>query len=381
MFERDLAKPIRIKEVLNNCRNTVAELINSKPREIIFTGSGTESINLAIQGIARANKNKGKHVITSETEHHAVLETCEYLEKEEGFEVTYLKPDKFGMITAEQVKNSIKDDTILITIIYANNEVGTINPIKKISEIAKEAKILFHTDACQAGGILDIDVKELNVNLMTLNGSKIYGPKGTGILYVKTGTKIKPLIFGGGQEFGLRSGTENIPGIIGFTKALELSQDEKQPEFERLTELRDYLVKEILEKISNSVLNGHPTKRLPNNVNISFLNVEGEALLLYLNEYGVCASSGSACTSKTLDPSHVLISMGTPYELAHGSLRFTLGKKTTKEDLDKVIEVLPGIVKILRVISPFNQKMEDFVQPEIQLEVQQDQQIMRVKGN
>tara|TARA_Y100000310_G_C20630654_1_gene788450 strand:- start:311 stop:1534 length:1224 start_codon:yes stop_codon:yes gene_type:complete len=360
---------IRIKEALSNCRNTVAGLINCRPREVIFTGSGTESINMAIQGIVRAQKSKGKHIITSETEHHAVLETCEYLEKE-GFEVTYLKPDQQGMITAEQVKEVIREDTILISIIYANNEVGTINPIKEIAQVAKEAKVVFHTDACQAGGVLDIDVKNLGVNLMTLNGSKIYGPKGTGILFVKMGTSIKPLIFGGGQEFGLRSGTENIPGIVGFTKALELAQNEREEEFAKLTELRDKLIKGISETIPDTILNGHPTKRLPNNANISFLNIEGEALLLHLNEFGICASSGSACTSQTLDPSHVLISMGTPYELAHGSLRFTLGKKTTEEEINKVIEVLPNIVKILRLISPFNQRMEDFVQ-----------QTVEVKGN
>ncbi len=353
---------MRIKEILKQCRESVAGLINARPREVVFTGSGTESINLAIQGVARALRGKGKHIITSEAEHHAVLHTCEYLEQEEGFSVTYLKPDQFGMISAEQVRGALREDTILLSIMYANNEVGTINPIAEIAALCKEAKVLMHTDACQAGGILDVDVKKLGVNLMTLNGSKIYGPKGTGMLFVKLGTKIKPLLLGGGQEFGLRSGTENVPGIVGFAKALELAQAERESEAARLTELRDYFVDAILKKVPDAVLNGHPSARLPNNANISFLNIEGEALLLYLNEQGVCASSGSACTSKTLDPSHVLISMGTPYELAHGSLRFTFGKRTTRSDVDKVLEILPGIVQILRAISPFNQRIEEFVQ-------------------
>lgn len=355
---------MRAKDILDNCRETVAQLINARAEEVIFTGSGTESINLAIQGVARSKK-KG-HIITSEAEHHAVLETCEYLEKEEDFTVTYLKPNKFGQITVDQVKEALREDTVLISLMYANNEVGSINPIKEIATLAKENRVLMHTDACQAGGILDIDVKELGVNLMTLNGSKIYGPKGTGMLFVKSGTAIKPLIFGGGQEFGLRSGTENIPGIVGFTVALKFAQDERESETARLTKLRDDLVKRVLEVVPETVLNGHPTQRLPNNANISFLNIEGEALLLYLSEHGICASSGSACTSKTLDPSHVLVAMDKPYELAHGSLRFTLGKRTKQEDIDKIMEVLPEIVKILRAISPFNQKME-----ELQVEVSQ----------
>lgn len=370
----------RIRGVLDQCRSLVAGLIGARDKEIVFVGSGTESINLAIQGVYRANKGKGKHIITTETEHHAVLETCEYLEKEEGCEVTYLKPDRYGMVSPEQVREAIREDTILISIIYASNEVGSINPIPEIAKVAKEHKILFHTDACQAGGILDIDVKNLGVNLMTLNGSKIYGPKGTGMLYIKLGTKIKPLIFGGGQELGFRSGTENIAGIVGFTTALDLVQHNRVDETKRLIEMRDYLSENILSIIPNTILNGHPTKRLPNNVNVSFLNVEGEALLLYLNEHGICASSGSACTSKTLDPSHVLISMGVPYEFAHGSLRFTLGKRTTKEDLDKIIEVLPGIVKILRAISPFDQNVEEFEQFADQVNVIESKQNINVSN-
>lgn len=361
---------IRAKETLAECREKVAKLLNAKGEEIIFTGSGTESVNLAIQGVARANKKKNTgageckgHIITSQVEHHAVLDTCEYLEKEEGFDVTYLKPDKFGMISAQQVKKALREDTILVTIMYANNEVGTINPISEISKVIKlngSANVIFHTDACQAGGILNIDVEKLGVDLMTLNGSKLYGPKGTGMLYVRNGTKIKPLMFGGGQEFGLRSGTENLPGVVGFTKALELAQENSERESKRLIGLRDKLINVIIKSVPDTVLNGHPTERLPNNVNISFLNVEGESLLLHLDEQGICASSGSACTSKDLEPSHVLVAMGLPYELAHGSIRFTLGKRTIEEDIDKVISILPDIVKTLRIISPFNEHKESF---------------------
>ena len=372
---------MRAKETLSQCRKNVAKLLNAKSKEIIFTGSGTESVNLAIQGVARANKKiiKGNgvrkkegtagkkiicngHIITSQIEHHAVLDTCEYLEKEEGFDVTYLKPDKFGVVSAKQVKEALREDTILVTIMYANNEVGTINPISEISKVVKftNPNTVFHTDACQAGGILDVNVEKLGVDLMTLNGSKLYGPKGTGMLYIRNGTKIKPLIFGGGQEFGIRSGTENLPGIVGFTKALDLAQENREAEVARLTKLRDKLVNDILDNVSDTVLNGHSTKRLPNNANISFLNVEGESLLLHLNEQGICASSGSACTSKDLEPSHVLVAMGLPYELAHGSIRFTLGKRTIEEEIDKVISVLPEIVKTLRIISPFNERKENF---------------------
>lgn len=344
---------MRAKEALASCRIKVSELLGCKSREVIFTGSGTESVNLAIQGIARVHK-KG-HIITSQTEHHAVLDTCEFLASE-GFDITYLKPDRSGMITAEMVKKELRKDTILVSIMYANNEVGTINPITKIAKVLDG--IVFHTDACQAGGILDIDVSRLGVDLMTINGSKLYGPKGTGMLFVKKGTDIKPLMFGGGQEFGLRSSTENVPGIVGFTKALELAQVGRVKEAKRLIELRDDMIARILKSVPDTVLNGHPNERLPNNVNISFLNVEGESLLLHLNEKGVCASSGSACTSKSLEPSHVLVSMGLPYELAHGSIRFSLGKRTTKKDIDTVVKMLPKIVETLRIISPFKEKLK-----------------------
>jgi len=351
---------LRAKEALAEAREKVRKLINAgREHEIIFTGSGTESINMAIKGVAAANKDKGKHIVTSKIEHEAVLETCYYLEKREGFEVTYLDVDRYGQVNPEDLKKAIRDDTILISIMYANNEIGTIQKIKELAEIAKEHKIYFHTDACQAGGTLDIDTQNLGVDLMTINGSKIYGPKGVGLLYKKMSVKMHPLIHGGGQENGMRSGTENTASIIGFAKALELAQSEREEENKRLLHLREKLVDGIKEKVPKVMLNGHPTERLPNNANITILDVEGEAMMLYLNEYGICTSSGSACTSLSLDPSHVILAMGLPYEVAHGTLRFTLGKRTTEEEIDKVLEVLPGIVQSLRRISPVNLTLEE----------------------
>jgi len=285
------------------------------------------------------------------------LDSCEYLEKK-GFEVTYLDVDKTGLINLEDLKKAINKNTILVSIMYANNEVGTIEPVKDIAKICKQKKVLFHTDACQAAGLLDINVGSLGVDLMTINGSKIYGPKGVGLLYIKKGVKVKPLIHGGGQEFKLRSGTENVASIVGLAKALQLGQKERVNESKRLIDLRDYFIKELL-KIDKTLLNGHTEKRLPNNVNVSFLDVEGEAILLHLDEHGVCASTGSACTSGSLDPSHVILAMGKPYELAHGSIRFSMGKKTTKKEIGYVLKVLPGIVESLRKISPVHLKMED----------------------
>ena len=347
------------KTALDSARQKVANILNAEPKEIIFTGGGTESINLAIKGVARALKEKGKHIITSKIEHHAVLETCGYLEKKEGFEITYLDVDRYGVVKLEDLKKAIRKDTILISIMYANNEIGTIQPIEEIGKIAKENEIYFHTDACQVGCYLILDVKKLNVDLMTLNGSKIYGPKGVGVLYIRKGTEIEPIIHGGGQEFGLRSGTENIPGIIGFTKALELAQEDREKESKRLVKLRDKLVKGLLDIIPKTFLNGHPVNRLPNNVNVSILDIEGEAMLLYLNEHGIYASTGSACSSTSLEPSHVILAIGLPYEAAHGSLRFTLGRKTSEEDINYVLKKLPKIVEDLRQISPLNLKMEE----------------------
>ncbi len=350
------------KDALEDARERVSKILKCKPKEIVFTGGGTESINFALKGLVKAMKDKGNHIITNRIEHHAVLHTCEYLEKYEGCEVTYLDVDEFGMVNPEDVEKAIKENTILITIMYANNEIGTINPVEEIGAIARKHNVYFHTDACQAAGYCDLDVEKLNVDLMTVNGSKLYGPKGVGLLYIKQGIQLVPLIHGGGQERNLRSGTENVSGIIGFAKALELAQAEREDEVPRLTKLRDKLVSEILQNIPKTFLNGHPTKRLPNNANVSILDIEGEALILYLNEYNIYTSTGSACTSQTLDPSHVVIATGLPYEAAHGSIRFTLGRETTEEDINKVLEVLPGIVKILRDISPVNVNVEHIIE-------------------
>jgi cysteine desulfurase len=347
---------------ISRARKTIAQILNCKSEEIIFTGSGTESDNLAIFGAARANKNFGNHIITSNIEHHAVLYPCEQLEKE-GFKVTFSKVDKDGLLSLDSFKKAINDNTILVSVMYANNEIGTIQPIEKIGAIIKDVReerkkrglkvpIFFHTDACQAAGYLNLDVQKLGVDLLTLNGSKIYGPKGTGILYIKAGTRIEPIIFGGGQEWGKRSGTENTPGIVGLAEALKIAQKNRKKESQREKKLRDYFIKEILKNISKVVLNGHPQKRLPNNINISILDIEGEAMLLWLDKYGIFVSTGSACDSQSLEPSHVILALSRPYEYANGNLRFTLGRKTTKKDIDYVLRVLPKIVKELRKISP-----------------------------
>ncbi|MBN1160053.1 MAG: cysteine desulfurase NifS [Candidatus Diapherotrites archaeon] len=354
------SKGLKAKGALRNARKTVAELINALPLEVYFVGSGTESDNLAIKGVARANKEKGRHIITCKIEHHAVLDSCKALEKD-GYEVTYLDVDKYGQIRLNDLKKAIRNDTILITIMYANNEIGTIEPIKEISKIAKEKGILFHTDACQAGGQLSIDVKELGVDLMTLNGSKLYGPKGIGLLYVRDGVKIEPIIHGGGQEKGLRSGTENIPSIVGFAKALELAQTSKDEESKRLILLRDKLKKGLLE-IPKTLLNGHPTERLPNNLNIAFADVEGESIILRLDALGIYVSTGSACTSKTLEASYVVTATGMPDEIAHGSVRFSLGHRTTEEDIDYVLDVLPKIIEELRNMSPVEVDLEKILE-------------------
>jgi cysteine desulfurase len=348
---------LKAKRILENIREKAANILNCNPKSIIFTGSGTESINLAIQGIARANKNK-KHIITTKIEHKATLQTCEYLETHEGFDITYLDVNREGFVSADSLGEAIRDDTSLVSIGYANNEIGTIQNIKELASITKKNGVLFHTDACQAAGYLDIDVESLNVDLMTINGSKLCGPKGTGLLYIRPGVRIHPLIHGGGQEFGVRAGTENIPIIAGLVKALELARQNQKEEIKRLTELRDYLINQVL-RIPKTILNGPMEKRLPNNVNVSFIDIEGEALLLLLDSKGIFASSGSACTSNTLDPSHVVIATGVPYEVAHGSIRFTLGKQTTKKEIDYVLSVLPSFVHKLREISPVNIEMEE----------------------
>lgn len=339
------------KNAVEKGREQVANAIGATPNEIYFTAGGSEADNWAIKGIAESYANKGKHIITSCIEHHAVLHTCEYLETK-GYEVTYLPVDEYGMINIEDLRNAIRKDTILITIMFANNEIGTIQPISEIGQIAHENGIIFHTDAVQAVGHIEIDVKSMNIDMLSMSGHKFYGPKGIGALYIKKGIKLNPLIHGGAQERRRRAGTENVPGIVGIGLAAELASKELKTEMPRLTALRDKLIKEILEKVPYARLNGHPTKRLPGNVNISFEFIEGEGILLLLDYKGICASSGSACTSGSLDPSHVLLAIGLPHEKAHGSVRLSMGHFTTEEQVDYVIRELPPIIERLRQMSP-----------------------------
>ena len=345
------------KKALDDARETVAKHLGAHPNEIFFTAGGSEADNWAIKGIAEANKAKGNHIITSKIEHHAVLHTCEYLEKQ-GYEVTYLNVNENGQIDLEELKAAIKDTTILITIMYANNEVGSIMPVKEIGQIAKEHGVAFHTDAVQAVGQVRIDVKDQNIDALSMSGHKIYGPKGVGVLYIRRGLKVTNLIHGGAQERGRRAGTENVPGIVGLAKAIELAYTDFDNKIARIQGLRDRLINGILTSIPYSKLNGDPVKRLANNANIGFEFVEGESLLLLLDMNGVAASSGSACTSGSLDPSHVLLALGLPHEKAHGSLRMTLGEKTTEAEIDFVLEKLPAIVGRMRDMYPL---YEDFL--------------------
>jgi len=346
----------QVKKALEEARIQVASLIKADPTEITFTSGGTEADNLAIQGAARARASKGKHLITSAIEHHAVLDTFHYLAKN-GYEITVLPVDEEGIVRVDDLRKALRSDTILISIMHANNEVGAIQPIAEIGEIAREKDILFHVDAVQSLGKLPIDVKNMNIDLLTISSHKIYGPKGVGALYVRKGIKISPLIFGGSQERKLRSGTENAPGIIGFGKACELADQRMEEENKRLTRLRDKLMNGIVSKIEKVKINGPiGAKRLPNNVNFSVYYVEGESLLLSLDMLGIAASSGSACTSGSLDPSHVLLEMGLSHEVAHGSLRLSLGNQNTEEDIDFVLEELPKIVDRLRAMSPLYNK-------------------------
>ncbi len=344
------------KKVLDDARQTVASVINADVKEIYFTGCGSESDNLAIKGVAYANRSKGNHIITSKIEHPAVLNTCKTLEND-GFEVTYLNVDENGLISLEDLKNAIKENTILITIMFANNEIGTIQNISEIGKIAHENKIYFHTDAVQAVGNVKIDVKEMNIDLLSMSAHKFYGPKGVGALYVKTGVKFNKIQDGGHQEKNKRAGTENIPGIVGMAKALELAYKEIDEYNQKLVDLRDYYISQIEEKIPYVKVNGDRKSRLPGNANISFRFIEGESLLLNLDMKGICASSGSACTSGSLDPSHVLLAIGLPHEIAHGSLRITFGRENTKEDVDFLVNSLVEIVEKLRAMSPL---YEDF---------------------
>lgn len=339
------------KKAIDEARDTMAKYLGANANEIFFTSGGTEADNWAIKGIAEAYKAKGNHIITSKIEHHAVLHTCEYLEKQ-GYEVTYLDVDEDGIVSPEDVKKAIKDTTILISIMYANNEIGTIMPIAEIGQIAKEHQIIFHTDAVQAIGQVKIDVKEQNIDLLSLSAHKINGPKGVGLLYIKRGIKTAPFIHGGAQERGRRAGTENVPGIVGLAKAMELTYDHFEEKIKNITALRDELIQGLITQIPYCKLNGHKTQRLSNNVNIGVEFVEGESLLLLLDMNGIAASSGSACTSGSLDPSHVLLALGLPHEKAHGSVRFTLAESTTKEQIDYVLEKMPTIVQRMRDMSP-----------------------------
>ncbi|NLX63082.1 MAG: cysteine desulfurase NifS [Tissierellia bacterium] len=346
------------KNAISIAREKIAKAINADAREIFFTAGGSEADNWAIKGIAYANKNKGNHIITSKIEHHAVLHTCQYLEKQ-GFRVTYLDVDQYGLIDLEQLKEAITDDTILISIMFANNEIGTIQPIKEIGEIAKEKGIYFHTDAVQAIGHIKIDVDELNIDLLSMSAHKFYGPKGIGALYVRRGVKIDSLIAGGGQERNKRAGTENVPGIVGMGKAIELAYENLEEKNAKLIKLRDRLIEKIFEKIDYVRLNGHPTNRLPGNVNVCFEFIEGESILLSLDMVGIAASSGSACTSGSLEPSHVLLAIGLSHEIAHGSVRLTLGDFNTEEEVDYVAEKLAEIVSRLRSMSPLYEKIKE----------------------
>lgn len=345
------------KEVITEQREIIAKTLGAKTNEIYFTAGGSESDNWALKATAEAYGGKGKHIITSKIEHHAILHTCEYLEKH-GFDVTYLDVDENGIVDLEQLKKEIREDTILISIMFANNEIGTIQPIKEIGEIAHEHGILFHTDAVQAYGQLPIDVDEMHIDMLSASGHKLNGPKGIGFLYIGKGVKIRSFVHGGGQERKRRAGTENVPGIVGFGKAAEYAATTMEERTAKERELRDYLIGRIENEIPYCRLNGDRVKRLPNNVNFSFQFVEGESLLIMLDMKGICASSGSACTSGSLDPSHVLLAIGLPHEIAHGSLRLTLSEETTKEDLDYVVDELKKIVENLRNMSPL---YEDFI--------------------
>jgi len=346
----------KAKGELELARQQIAMELACQPEEIIFTSGGTESDNLAIKGVLEANgksqneKIRG-HIITTQIEHHAVLHTCEDMERK-GFDVTYLPVDGNGLINLQQLEEAIREDTLLISIIMASNEIGTIQPITKIGRIANKHKITFHTDAVQAGGTLDLKVDYLKIDLLALSAHKFYGPKGVGVLYVRKGTKLQPQQIGGTQEMNRRASTENIPGIIGFAKALKLANQKREEENKRLVQLRDYFIEEALKNLPDTRLNGHPSERLPNNVNLSIGKIEGESLLLRLDMRGVACSSGSACASGSLDPSHVLLAIGLPHEIAQGSLRFSLGKSTTKAEIDQTLKFLKKTVNDLRKMSP-----------------------------
>ena len=345
------------KKAVEDSRKTIADFLGAKTEEIYFTGGGSESDNWALKATADAYGNKGKHIITSKIEHHAILHTCEYLEKK-GFEVTYLDVDENGFVNPADVEKAIRLDTILISIMTANNEIGTIEPIAEIGKIAKEHGVLFHTDAVQAFGHIPMNVDEMNIDMLSASGHKINGPKGIGIMYIRKGVKIGSFVHGGAQERQRRAGTHNVPGIVGIGKAVELARDNMKERMEYETKLRDHLISRVMEEIPYAKLNGDKVKRLPNNVNVCFRFIEGESMLILLDQNGVCGSSGSACTSGSLDPSHVLLAIGLPHEIAHGSLRLTLSEKNTMEEVDFTVDKLKGIIERLRSMSPL---YEDFV--------------------
>lgn len=345
------------RAAVDEARAKVAKLIGARSEEIVFTSGGTEADNYALRGVAYAKRRKGNHIIISPIEHHAVSEACEFLTRR-GFKVTHLPVDRHGLVDPGDVKNAITDKTILVSVMHASNEVGTIEPVAEIGRIAREAGVYLHTDAVQTVGHIPVDVDELSVDLLSISAHKLYGPKGVGALYVRKGTRLVSLIHGGAQEKGRRAGTENVPGIVGFGRAVELAVQEMGEEANRLRSLRDMLIKGLGERIEHIRLNGHPSNRLPNNVNVSVDFCEGESLLLNLDLEGICVSTGSACSSSSLEPSHALLALGLSPEQAHGSLRFSLGWENTEEDVERVLEVLPGIVARLRAISPLLKSAE-----------------------
>ena len=338
------------KQALEQSREKVADLIGAKLSEIIFTSSATESNNLALKGVGLANKNKGKHIIISQIEHPCVMETAKWLEKQ-GFEITRLSVDKYGLVNPKELEKAIKKETILVSIIHASNEIGTIQPIQKIGKICKEKRVYFHTDAVQSFGKIPIDVNKMNISLLTASSHKMYGPKGVACLFVKEGIRIEPILHGGGQESGLRSSTVNVPGIVGFAQACKIAKKEMEKEGQRLAVLRDKLINGVLKKINNSHLNGSPKNRLPNNINFRFDGVEGESIVIHLDLLGIAVSTGSACSSANLEPSHVLLALGLKPEETHGSLRITLGKWTTEKEINYLLKVLPEVIKKLRKLA------------------------------
>jgi cysteine desulfurase len=355
----------RARDACNAARHSIAHLINAKDEEIFFTSGGSESDNWALKSIAYMQKSKGNHIIVTKIEHHAIINTCKFLEKN-GIEVTYLDVDKYGRVDPKNVERAIRPGTILISVMFANNEIGTIEPIKEIGAIAKKHGILFHTDAVQAFGQIPIDVNEMNIDLLSASGHKVYGPKGVGVLYIRKGIRMEPLIHGGAQEWGQRAGTSNVPGIVGMGKAAEIAERDMSKKMAHEIKIRDHVIGRILSEIPYSSLNGHRTERLPGNVNTSFQFVEGESVLMSMSQKGICVSTGSACASGSLDPSHVLLAIGLPHEGAHGSIRITISSTTTFEEVDYAVDVLKASVERLRSLSPL---YDDFVKKEVTKDV------------